>query len=76
MNSLYAFSIRGIMLFAEGHLSKSECFQLDQLANEFAEDCSPAEEPATQYERFLLLAKSKLNIKLKPLPIKYVFRLN
>lgn len=64
------------MLFAEGYLSEAECLQLDQLANDIAANGSSREEPAIQYERFLLLAKNMLNINLKPMPLKYVFRLN
>lgn len=64
------------MLFAEGHLSEAECLQLDQLANDIVASGSSREEPAMQYEHFLLLAKSMLNISLRPMPLKYVFRLN
>ena len=64
------------MFFAEGCLSETECHQLDQLADDIVARGPSQEESVIKYKHFLLLAKSTLNIDLKPMPLKYVFRLN
>ena len=70
MERLYAFSIRGKMLFFSGTISENEYDVVEQIANDVAINATMEE----YIQKLINNVFSELNIALSYCPIEYVFR--
>lgn len=73
MKSIYALAINGNMFYFSGPIYPNIYKNIDSLIKRI--DIDPQDKDYKIFcEKFILLIKSELNIELKQLVIKYVFR--
>jgi len=75
MESLYAVSINGTMLYVKGNLSEQECIAVETLAKHFHSTDGNHIDCNIICQAFIKEVENSLNILLVRVPIKYVFRI-
>lgn len=78
MESLYALSINGAMLYMSGNLSDQECSIVEDIAThmQFKKNNEYDNELEIICQALIDTVSSLHNIDLKQLPVKCVFRIN
>jgi|GEM_PF-5423157 len=75
MQSLYAVSIMGTMLYVEGNLSEEECSNIEKLTKKIQIEHEDLMNYKKACDIFTEAVKSTFNISLIQVPLKYVFRI-
>jgi len=75
MESLYAVSIKGTMLYVKGNLSEQECIAVDAIAKSFQITNVKPEDCEVVCQDFIKVVEMTLHISLVRVPVKYVFRI-
>lgn len=75
MESIYAVSIKGMMLYVKGNLSKQECIAVETIAKHFQSKNKDPVEYEAICQSFIDVVEMSLHISLVQIPIKWVFRI-
>ena len=73
MESLYAVSIKGTMLYVKGNLSEQECIAVETIAKHF--QSTNKDSVDVVFQAFIKAVETSLHISLVQVPIKWVFRI-
>lgn len=75
MESLYAVSISGTMLYVKGSLSEEECIAVEKIAAHTQNISDNPAEFEVIYQAFIDAVETSLHISLVRVPLKCVFRI-
>ena len=75
MESLYAVSIKGTMLYVKGSLSEQECIAVETFAKNFQSTNKDHVGYEAVCQSFINAVETSLHIPLVQVPIKWVFRI-
>lgn len=75
MESLYAVSINGTMLYVKGDLSEQECIAVETIARHFRSKNGNLVDNEAVCKAFIKEVGTSLHISLVQVPLKYVFRI-
>jgi len=75
MESLYAVSISGTMLYVKGNLSDQECTDVETIAKYFQSSNGKSVDCEVICQAFIKAVEESLQISLIQVPLKYVFRI-
>lgn len=75
MDSLYALTINGNMLFLNGNLSEKDYLEIDRIAKQFQANSGNSKNYKDTVQDFITTIQQTLNVTLSEIPLKYVFRI-
>lgn len=75
MESIYALSIKGTMLYVKGNLSEQECIAVEKIAKHFQSTNKDSVDYEAICQSFIDSVETSLNISLVQVPVKWVFRI-
>lgn len=75
MESIFAVSIKGTMLYVKGNLSKQECIAVETIAKHFQSTNKDPVDYEAVCQSFIDAVETSLHISLVQIPVKWVFRI-
>ena len=75
MESLYAVSINGTMLYVKGNLSEQECIAVETIAKRFQSTNGNPVDCEVVCQTFIKVVETSLHISVVRVPLKCVFRI-